>query len=317
MGARGFRVVFAALAAGILSTAGVGLVHADDTPAPAATPPATPAAPPGTDARLSCPTCIPGYWAEDPTRLFLSLRLDAGYLYLKPRFSLGYGKPFSLWGGIDAVPLATPDSAGGYGGLRLQIEWIELRAGARYVHAFVHQFLTPNQSYSLVDLAVDNGHPSNYLDLEAEVAAAIPVGPGRILVTGTASSIQRVPAGYYVYDETLRVVVAPPPVYRARLGYALPFMPENNARLGVVGEVLDIPDRNARVYRAGVVATFDIDDHLQAIATIIVPVWSPDSLGFLGADYTELGIRYRWATGEVHVPRELIPSSGETAIAVP
>jgi hypothetical protein len=120
-----------------------------------------------------------------------------------------------------------------------------------------------------------------------------------------------------VYDEYLRVVVSPPAVYRARIGYAIPFMPENNARLGLVGEVLQIPDRNARVYRAGVVATFDIDDHLQAIATVVVPVWSPDSLGFLGADYSELGIRYRWASGEAHVPHELIPPSGETANVLP
>jgi hypothetical protein len=296
-----------------LLTAEVRLARADDSRAPAA-------APPGAQTPLSCPQCFPGYWTGEPARPFVSLRLDAGYLYLKPRFSFGYGKPFSLWGGIDAVPFVTPDSAGGYGGLRLQIEWLEVRAGARYVHAFLHQFLAPKDSYSLVDLSEDTGHPSNYLDLDAELAAAIPVGPGSVLVTGTAKSIQRVPAGYYVYDETLRVVVSPPPVYRARLGYALPFMPENNARLGIVGEVLDIPDRNQRyerVYRAGVVATFDVDDHLQAIATVVFPVWSPDSLGFLGADYTELGIRYRWATGEVHVPHELIPSSGDTASAVP
>jgi hypothetical protein len=299
-----------------LPTAGGRLAWADDSHAPAATTQA-PKASWADDARISCPTCIPRYWSDDPARLFVSLRLDAGYLYLKPRFAFGYGKPFSLWGGIDAVPLVTPDSAGGYGGLRLQIEWFELRAGARYVHAFLHQFLTPKDQYTLVDLAEDTGHPSNYLALEAEVAAAIPVGPGAVLVTGTASSIQLVPAEYYVYDETLRVVVSPPPVYRARLGYALPFMAENNARLGLVGEVLDIPDRHGRVYRAGVVATFDIDDHLQAIATVVVPVWSLDSLGFLGADYTELGIRYRWASGEVHVPHEPIPSSGDTASATP
>jgi hypothetical protein len=318
MGSRPFPgcTVLASMSAALtLSTAAVGIARADEAPAPTATPAPAPAKIPWSE--LSCPTCIPQYWAEDPTRAFVSLRLDAGYLYLKPRFSFGYGKPFSVWGGIDVVPLATPDSAGGYGGLRLQIEWFELRAGARYVHAFNHQFLTPQASYSLVDLALQTGHPSNYLDLETELSAAIPVGPGSVLVTGTASSIQRVPAGYLVYDETLRVVVSPPPVYRARLGYALPFMPEKNARLGLVGEVVEIPDRNTRVYRAGVVATFDIDDHLQAIATVVIPVLGPDSLGLLGADYTELGIRYRWATGEVHVPRELFPPSGEMARTIP
>jgi hypothetical protein len=256
---------------------------------------------------VQCPRCRPEHWTTDPTRFFVALRTDLGYLYLKPRISFGYGKPFSVWAGIEAVPYATPDSVGGYSGLRLQIDWLEVRAGARYVHAFWRQFLTPQPAYNLVDLAEITGHTSNYADLEAEVAAAIPAGPGNVLLLGTAESIQLVPAGYFVYDETLRVVVNPPPLYRARVGYSILFMPEHNARLGVVGEVLEIPDRKAQVYRAGIVATFDVDDHLQAVATILAPVLSPDSLSFLGADYTELGIRYRWATGHTHAPQELIP----------
>jgi hypothetical protein len=236
---------------------------------------------------------------------------------LKPRLALGYGKPFSIWGGIEAVPLVTPDYTGAYSGLHLQIDWFDVRAGARIVHAFLHQFLTPMPSYNLVDLAEDTGHPSNYLDLEAEVAADIPAGPGSLVVVGTASSIQLVPGAYYVYDEALRSVISPPPVYRARLGYKLAFMPEKNARLGLVGEVLEIPDRHAQVYRVGLTGTFDVDDHLQAVATVVAPVYGPDSLGFLGADYTELGIRYRWATGHSHAPQELIPASPNEAIAIP
>jgi hypothetical protein len=287
-----------------------GLGRADE-------PATSPATPTSREAWIQCPRCHPEYWTSEPARPFISLRLDAGYLYLKPRFSFGFGQPFALWGGVDAVPLVTPDAAGGYSGLHLQIDWFELRAGARFVHAFRHQFLTPKDSYSLVDLAQDTGHPSDYLGLEAEVAAAIPAGPGSVLVLGTASSIQLVPSGYYVYDETLRVVVGPPPVYRARVGYAVPFMPEDNARLGIVGEVLEIPERKAQVYRAGVVATFDIDDSLQAVAAVVVPFVGPDSLGFLGADYTELGIRYRWATGHATAPPELIPAPEDTATAAP
>jgi hypothetical protein len=253
--------------------------------------------------------CDPEHWSNCAPRPFISLRLDAGYLYVKPRFSFGYGKPFSVWGGLDAVPLVTPDSAGGYTGLRLQIDWFELRAGARYVHAFVHQFLSPKPSYGLVDLAEDTGHPSEYVDLEAEMTAAIPAGPGNVLVTATVSSIQLVPAGFDVYDETLRVVVSPPGVYRGRLGYALHLLKERNLRLGLVGELLEIPDRHAQVYRAGIVATFDVDDHFQAVANILLPVVGPDSLGFLGADYTELGIRYRWATGHAHIPTDVSPGS--------
>jgi hypothetical protein len=275
-----------------------GTARADEP----ATRPAIPAVP---ESPLQCPQCHPEHWTSDAARFFVSIRIDAGYLYLRPRFAVGFGKPFAVWAGIDVVPYATPDSAGGYSGLHLQVDWFEARASARYVHAFVHQFLTPQSSYNLVDLAELTGHPSNFAELEAEVTGAIPAGPGNILVLGTASSIQLVPAGYFVYDEVLRVVVSPPPVYRARVGYSIPFMSERNARAGIVGEVLEIPDRNAQVYRAGIVATFDINDHLQAIASILVPIQGPDSLGFLGADYTELGIRYRWASAHTETPQEL------------
>src|SRR5208337_244368 len=108
---------------------------------------------------VQCPRCHPGHWTVDPARLFVALRLDGGYLYLKPRLSLGYGQPFTLWGGLEVVPLVTPDYAGGYSGLRFQAGWFELRGGARYVHAFLRQFLTPKASYNLVDIAEDTGHP--------------------------------------------------------------------------------------------------------------------------------------------------------------
>jgi len=303
------------LAASLFALASREARAQEPSPTPTPTPALTPStAPTAETSVIQCPRCHPGHWWEEPTRPFISLRLDAGYLYLKPRFSFGYGKPFALWGGLDVVPLVTPDAAGGYSGLRLQIDWFEIRAGARYEHAFLRQFLSPKSSYDLIDLSEFTNHPSGYFDLEAEVGAAIPVGPGNVLVTGTVESIQGVTSGYYVFDETLHVVVDPPWVYRGRLGYALPFLPEKNARLGVVGEVIDIPNRQAQVFRAGFVATFDVDDHLQAIATVLAPIVTPDSLGLLGADYTELGIRYRWVTEHTHIPQELIPS-GDTASA--
>jgi hypothetical protein len=211
--------------------------------------------------------------------------------------------------------MVTPDYAGGYSGLRLQIPWFDFRAGARAVHAFQHQFLPQQSSYTLVNLDEVIGRPSNYLSLEAEISGAIPAGPGDVLLLATAESLQLVPAGYDVYDEALRVIVSPPPVYRGRVGYAARFLQERNLQVGVVGEVIEIPDRQSQVFRAGVVATFDIDDHLQAVGLLVVPVHSPDALGFAGADYTELGIRYRWATGHEHPPQEVIPPEEESAMA--
>ena len=105
-----------------------------------------------------------------------------------------------------------------------------------------------------------------------------------------------VPSGQFVYEETLHVITDPPMIYRGRTGYALSFGREGNAHAGVVAEVLLLPRREAFVFRAGLVASFAIDEHLEALALLVVPVVSPDSIGILGGDYGELGLRYRWAT---------------------
>jgi hypothetical protein len=248
--------------------------------------------------QYSVPMRHEGYWATGDVRPFLSTTIDVGYLYLRPRLSLGYGRPFSTWVGIDVNPLVTNTGFGGYGGVRFQIPWFDLRAGARAFEAFEHEYLTPQAHYSSVDLQETSGVTSKYVTLEAELSGGIPAGPGTILLVLTASAVEAVPRGMYVYEETLRVITSPPAIYRARTGYALRLGPEGAARVGFVGEVLDLPGRDAFVVRAGVVASFAIDDHLEALGLLVVPVASPDSIGIAGGDFAELGIRYRWATGQ-------------------
>jgi hypothetical protein len=265
--------------------------------------PATPPAPaPTTEAEPAMAMAHPGYWDGAPARPFAATTIDVGFLYLRPRLSLGYGKPFNLWAGVDMNPIATSTGVGAYAGLRLQIPWFDLRAGARGFSAFYHSFLTPQPSYSTIDLNDTAGPPSRYVTLETELSGAIPAGPGSILLVLTASSVQGVAAGYYVYEETLRVITNPPAIYRARTGYAVRLGSEGAAKVGIVGEVLDLPGRDAQVWRAGVIASFTIDDHLEAVGLLVVPVVSPDSIGIAGGDFGELGLRYRWATGQTVLP---------------
>jgi hypothetical protein len=239
-----------------------------------------------------------GYWERRGARPFLATTIDGGYLYLRPRLSLGYGKPFVLWGGVDVNPIATSTGLGAYGGLRLQVPWFDVRVGARGFLAFQHDLLPPQAHYSTVDLNTTTGSISRYVTLEAELSGGIPAGPGSILLVLTASSVQGVPRGRFVYEETLRVITSPPAIYRARTGYALRLGSEGAARVGVVGEVLDLPDRRDYVIRVGMVASFAIDDHLEALGVLLIPVKSPDSIGIAGGDFGELGLRYRWATGQ-------------------
>jgi hypothetical protein len=257
-----------------------------------------PAAPPTSDDdSFSVPATHPGHWARGSSRWFLSSTIDVGYLYLRPRLTAGYGKPFVLWAGADANPIASSSGLGAYAGLRGQIPWGDLRVGARGFRAFDHKFLAPQDHYDTRDLQTGTGSLSQYITLEAELSGGVPVGPGSVLLVLTASSVQGVPAGNYVYEETLRVITNPPAIYRARTGYALRLGSEGNARVGLVAEVLDLPGRSELLYRGGVVASFAIDDHLEALGLLVVPIWSRDSLGIAGGDFAELGIRYRWATG--------------------
>ncbi len=252
---------------------------------------------PTVDERRSVPVVHRDYWSRGEARPFLATTVDVGYLYLRPRITVGYGKPFTLWAGLDANPIVSNTGLGAYGGARVQIPWFDLRAGARAFRASEREFLVPQSNYSSVDLQDTTGQTSKYVTLEAELSGGIPLGPGTVLLVLTASSVRGVPAGFFVYEETLRVITSPPTIYRARTGYALRLGSEGNGRVGVVGEVIDLPGRSALVYRAGLIGSFAIDDHLEAVGLLVLPVKSPDSIGILGGDFAELGLRYRWATG--------------------
>jgi hypothetical protein len=248
------------------------------------------------DTPPTLPVVHSGYWERGDPRPFASSTIDVGYLYLRPRLSLGYGEPFSTWAGIDVNPIFQSTGVGAYGGIRLQIPWFDLRVGARPFYAFQHNYLAPQASYSTIDLDTVTGTNAKYVTLETELSGGIPAGPGTILLVLTASSVQGVPAGMYVYEETLRVITNPPWIFRARTGYALRLGAEGAAKVGVVGEVLELPNRHDQVWRAGVVASFAINDHLEALGLLVLPVVTPDAIGLAGGDFGELGLRYRWAT---------------------
>jgi hypothetical protein len=248
------------------------------------------------DTPPSMPMVHSGYWERGEPRFFASSTIDLGYLYARPRLSLGYGRPFSTWTGVDMNPILTSTGVGAWAGIRVQVPWFDVRVGARPFYSFQYNYLAPQAEYGTVNLDTSTGVNAKYVTLEAELSGGIPAGPGTILLVLTASSVQGAPSGMYVYEETLRVITDPPEIFRARTGYALRLGAEGAAKVGVVGEVLELPRRHDQVWRAGVVASFAIDDHLEALGLLVLPVASPDSIGIAGGDFGELGLRYRWAT---------------------
>jgi hypothetical protein len=75
-------------------------------------------------------------------------------------------------------------------------------------------------------------------------------------------------------------------------------LPESALKVGVLTEYLFSTGRDKPVFRVGPVAALQLTDHLEALATLSMAVYGPDSLGLAMGAYGLAGLRYRWATGE-------------------
>lgn len=236
-------------------------------------------------------------WAAGPPRLFAAVTVDAGYLYLRPRAHFGYGTPFRTWFGLEANPLIGVGGYGTYGGLRFAIPYADFRVGARYFAAFERTFLDPKQSYNRLDLDATNHSRSRYATLEAELNVAIPIGPGNAIATGSISDVRGVPDGLAVFEETLRVIVFPPLVWRARGGYLFAFGSHGQHAVGPVVDVLDVPGRDdSKTVRLGPIMQLQLSRRFEVRGSFVATMVSPDRLGLVGGDFTELGVRYRTAS---------------------
>jgi hypothetical protein len=115
---------------------------------------------------------------------------------------------------------------------------------------------------------------------------------------GSISHIEGVPDGQLVYEETLHVIAKPPWVLRVRGGYSLLFpVRRTRSSIGAVVDVFWLPGRDAELVRAGLIFRIAISSELEVRGTFVPTIFSRDRIGLLGGDFTELGLRWRWATG--------------------
>jgi hypothetical protein len=236
-------------------------------------------------------------WATLPPRTFIATSVDVGFVYLRPRLSLGYGRPFTSWFGLDANPIASQHGLGAYAGLRLEIPHLDFRFGPRYFSAFQHTYLENQDSYSRLELESSAGDRARTLTWEAELDLNLDLGPGRLLLRGSGSYVTGVPEGYSVFEETLHIIVNPPLVWRARLAYVFRFGGRNQHSLGPAIDLLDVPKRDdSRTIRIGPILRLQLSRRVDVRGSFIFTVVSPDRIGLAGGDFTELGIRYRWAS---------------------
>jgi hypothetical protein len=165
--------------------------------------------------------------------------------------------------------------------------------------------LPPAQSYTREDIQLEVGPRADYLALEAEVSATLPIGSGSLFGVLTGYRVELVPNDSLIYEESLRTIMKPPYIWRTRLGYLLSLGAHGAIRIGPVSEVIGMPGRHDVVVRGGLLASVLINAHLEAQASFIPVLTSPDSLGLAGGDLGQLGVRARWATGSAPDPHRV------------
>jgi hypothetical protein len=236
-------------------------------------------------------------WATLPPRAFAATTVDFGFVYIRPRLSLGYGRPFTNWFGVDANPIAQTSGLGAYGGFRVEVPHVDWRIGGRYFSSFEHTYLPPQPSYDRIEFERKVADKANTLTWESELDLTFRVGPGRLLVRGSVSYVTGVPDDRYVFEETLHVIVDPPWVWRSRIAYGYNFGAYGQHSIGPAVDLLDVPGRDdSRTVRVGPILTMKLSRRVEVRGSFVFTIVSPDRIGLKGGDSTELGLRYRWAS---------------------
>jgi hypothetical protein len=268
--------VAAVLLGSVLAATAAGAQEKGGNELPIPTPPEP--APPNLPPDLWMDQMMRRNWELAPPRLFTAATIDLGYLYLRPRLSIGYGRPFTQWIGVDVNPSISGNYIGVYGGVRAEIPHLSWRFGVRENAAYIRTFLDRMDNYGRVEFS-------------------LPAGPGDLYGLASASYVTSVQAGKNVFEENLRVIVEPPWVLRARGGYLLRWGARRQHSIGLVADVFDIPKRSdGIIVRVGLLVRVVLSRRVEVRGSFIPTIASPDTIGLAGSDFTELGLRYRWAS---------------------
>jgi hypothetical protein len=251
--------------------------------------------PPWADESLERPNN--GYWSEGLARWFIATRCELGPPYVKPYVSFGYGMPHWFWTGVDVNAIATMDMVQAYFGVRAASPLLDLAVGIRDTYSFARPFLPLQERYDHDDVNDAPGSQARYWAWEAEGVALLPLPYSGIGADFIAVRTIDVPAEHALYDESYRVVVDQPLFFDLRVGAVARVLREGALKFGAVGEYLFDTGRGSTL-RLGGAIMIQLTDHLEANATVTVPVRSPDRLGLVLGSYAAAGLRYRTATGE-------------------
>jgi hypothetical protein len=238
------------------------------------------------------------FWESGKPRAFVGAVFDVGVVFARPTLQMGYGKPHLTWVGVEGYSSVSTGGVAMYGGARGAVSIFDLRGGARYNVTVNQSFLEPRESYSVDQSHYETGPSSRYVAIEGEGALNFPLPGGGGFLVGTAVYTTGVPDGFFHWEDSFNVIVDPPWLWRGRVGYRADIGRFDTMKLGGALDVIGIPGRDAFVTRAGPVLSVSLTHHLEAIGAALLVISSPDELGLRGADFGQIGLRYKWATGD-------------------
>lgn len=234
-------------------------------------------------------------WRNATDRWFIASRLDAGFFFLRPRLSAGYGKPHFRWMGIDTVPILSTSAVGGYLGARVEMGSFEVRSGALYQFSFNRSFLPEQETYGRRDIDILRDQRAQYWLWDSELEVYAPLGPVKVRYEAQPLLSGGFPEDTNLYLDSMWVVIGPGLTLRQRIGFEF-FLRGTNIGLTPLAEVIWLDDRDVAVVRAGLQVRWLLSDELQVRTSILPVIKSPDTLGRTGGDVLEVSMRWLWAT---------------------
>lgn len=238
------------------------------------------------------------YWSAGKPRWFAAATFDAGAIFFRPELNLGWGKPHYAWGGLELSPQLSLAGVSTFTGAKFVVPGFMLRAGGRYNVWSNRRLLVPRETYTREQIEL-GGHPSSkYFTLDAEMTFDVPLPVGTLVSVGSLHYLGGIPEPYNVFEQSLRLVVKPPLVWRSRTAYLLGLGTYDTARIGGMFEMLGSPARDEVMMRIGPAFTVALTHHLQATVVAAFPVMSKDGIGLESADFGQVSLSYRWATGD-------------------
>jgi hypothetical protein len=251
-------------------------------------------------------SAITANWSARRARPFAASTVELGWLYARPRIAIGYGRPHWEWIGAETTSTVSPSYLAQYAGLHAVVPLLDVRVGARYTYSLARGFLPARSSYDRFEIDVVDAAHAQYLAIEGEIAATLPIPTGSIYALATFVGFPGIASDQSFFEESLHVIARGSTLWRGRLGYLIALGRTGAVRIGPLVEVLGVPQRDGVIVRVGIVGSVVLTPTLEIVASLVPQVYGPDSLGLLGGDFSQLGIRWRWATGQGNGVRSIL-----------